>query len=739
MNRILIAAAAMLMFVSCGFNDAEFIDIKELAYAVEYGDDEAKSDIIPAEGGTLKLRIYSNGKVTLQPKSEMPEWAYIDITEFENDQTVTVGMTENKGFERSLELVAVLDGGVKQMELSVKQAGSGYIFCEIPYCTVSGSSESEAEYAVDTNLSDEDIVVGVSYLSGGTGWVSSASFLENSVKVSVAKSSESKPRKALLNVNLKGAADSCAVVLYLTQSSSNDTMGEEISFSDLRALATAEGVSLEQFNLLRGVVISDYRSKNMEQNPVLSLDQAGSMKNNKVTSTVRTNAAQVVDTTASEKTAYVQALDGSAGFRLVFDDPKENILVFGNEVTIDLGGTVLEYQDNPRRYTISGLAGVNVLESKAGNVVEKNRKISELTDEDIYTFVGLTDVEFPVKEGSYTDIRDNLALYSAVNMSTAKETQLYCCLDTYVTTLVDKDGDVICCPINMLCQWRRPSEGLPKGVGTAKGIITYNEIARYGDAGRYQLRVIDETGFAGLNNTSSNWETIASWDKGKLESNQGNLTIQCEKSDAAIADEHSYKSITPNTAKTCGISDTYRSIRVSSSVKGWYQWDGDDIAGYNGMLFNFPTTGISGDEVMLTFRFYAGRCGTGNTYMGYPSHWCVEYSVDGGQTWSYAKNGDLSGNDYVHLKGIATIYFTLNGFLYSPSASYSLGATAHSFTMPSEVFGKDDVRVRIRPYDNVMSSLYPRTLFDDLEHAKVTSATEVTDYVSFQDIILSYR
>ena len=59
--------------------------------------------------------------------------------------------------------------------------------------------------------------------------------------------------------------------------------------------------------------------------------------------------------------------------------------------------------------------------------------------------------------------------------------------------------------------------------------------------------------------------------------------------------------------------------------------------------------------------------------------------------------------------------------------------------MPSELFGKDNVKVRIRPYDNVMSSLYPHTLFDDLEHAKVTSATEVTDYVSFQDIILSYR
>ena len=734
MNRILFILSAVLMLASCSFNDAEFVQINELDYLIVDTD-----DVIPAEGGSLKILIYSNGKVTIAPKAQLPDWASLDVTEIENDDTLTVTLLENKGFERALDLVAVLNGGVKTMEFSLKQDGSGFISCGSPYITVKGSVASEAEYAVDTNLSDEDIVVSVSYVSGNEGWVSSTSFSEGVLKASVAQSSESKPRKAMLNVNLKGAADSCAVVLYLTQSSADDSMGQEVSFADLRSKASVAGIELEQFNLLKGVVISDYRSKNMEQNPVLSLQEAGDMSNNKVTSSVRSQAAQVVDTTASERTAYIQALDGSAGFRLVFDNHKENILEFGEEVTIDLGGTVLKYEDNPMRYTISGLAGLNILESKAGTIVEKNRKITELTDDDIYTFVGLTDVEFPVKEGSYTDVRDNLALYSAVNMSCTKEAQLYCCLDSYVTTLVDKDGEVICCPINMLCQWRRPSEGLPQGVGTAKGIITYNDITRYGNAGRYQLRVVDETGFAGLKNNSSNWTTIASWDKGKLQSNQENLTIQCEKTGATIYDEHNYKSKTPNTSKTCGISDTYRSIRVTSSIKGWYRWEDDEIAGYNGMLFNLPTAEISGEKLMLTFRFYAGRCGTGNTYQAYPSHWCVEYSVDGGQEWIYADNGDLSGNDFVHLRGIATIYFTLNGFLYSPSTSYALGATAHSFTMPSEVFGKDEVQIRIRPYDNVMTSLYPRTLFDDLEHAKVSSATEVIDYVSFQDIILSYR
>jgi hypothetical protein len=59
--------------------------------------------------------------------------------------------------------------------------------------------------------------------------------------------------------------------------------------------------------------------------------------------------------------------------------------------------------------------------------------------------------------------------------------------------------------------------------------------------------------------------------------------------------------------------------------------------------------------------------------------------------------------------------------------------------LPEEAFGQKDLKIRLRPYDNVMSSVYPKSFTDDLEHAVVTSATDAVDYVSFQDIIISYR
>lgn len=734
-TKILITLAAVLLMSACGFNDAHLMEIHELGYMVEEG-----SDVIPAEGGSLRLRIYSNGLVSISPKGTMPQWAQIDCVSLSGDATVTVTMDPNPGFERSVEFVALLDGGVKEMTFSVRQHGCAYIFCENPYASVRGAVAGEVSYAIDSNLPVEDLVVKVAYVLGTEGWITSTGFDGDVLKVSTEVSDATTPRKAILSVNLKDTADSCAVNLYLTQSSSSDEMGTVVPFAELRSAATAQGAVMGQFTLLQGVVVSDYRSANMEQNPVLSLEEAGEMTNTKVSNGTRSNVQQVVDTTATLRTAYVQSPDGMYGFKLVFDEPKDNVLAFGSAVTIDLEGASVIREENPERYTIRGLAGRNVLESASGTVVDKVRKISELTDADINTFVSLQNVEFPVKEGSYTDVRDNNALYSEVNANTTTNTgQHYFFMDGYATTLVDDQGCVICCPVNMLCRWRRPSEGIPQGSGTAKGIITFNEITRYGDAGRYQFRVVDETGFEGLKGGASNWNTLACWDKGSLTASAGSVALACELPRATIADEHSYKSINSATSRTDGISDTYRSIRVNSSIKDWYNWDGTRITGYNGMLFSFSPEDISGESLLFTFRFYAGRVGTGSTYVAFPSHWCVEYSVDG-QTWKLAQNGDLSGNDYVHLRAISTMHFVMNGYTYRPSTHYALGPTGHSFIIPgNEVFGKEGVMIRLRPYDNVMSSLYPMTFRDDLEHAVVTSATEATNYVSFQDIILSYR
>jgi hypothetical protein len=151
----------------------------------------------------------------------------------------------------------------------------------------------------------------------------------------------------------------------------------------------------------------------------------------------------------------------------------------------------------------------------------------------------------------------------------------------------------------------------------------------------------------------------------------------------------------------------------------------------------FSTKGLTGEEIMLAFRFYAGRTGTATTFQAFPAHWFVEYSIDGAP-YVPATNADLSGKPYVHLRSIATYTLQYGSYKIPTSVNAGLGASSHAFCLPAEALGKEKVKVRIRPYDTVMSAI-PSIFTDETESSTITAQTRASDYVSFQDIFIRYR
>jgi hypothetical protein len=152
---------------------------------------------------------------------------------------------------------------------------------------------------------------------------------------------------------------------------------------------------------------------------------------------------------------------------------------------------------------------------------------------------------------------------------------------------------------------------------------------------------------------------------------------------------------------------------------------------------DFSTAGISGDQIMVAFRFYAGNPSIPSSFQAYPSHWCVEYSTDG-VNYQLAENADLSGKEYVHLRNITFTKISLGSYSIPTTTSTALGASAHAFCLPSDAFGKEKVSVRIRPYDTVMSAL-PAVFTGEIENSAVTEHSDISDNVSFQDIFIRYR
>ena len=526
----------------------------------------------------------------------------------------------------------------------------------------------------------------------------------------------------------------------------------EVSFADLRALFTAEDKSYasdeDHIDYLLCRVIGDAGNPNMDQN--------------------LNTGPNSITTDENDCTNYVQSLDGRYGFRLRFDTPEDNVLARGTRLSLSLSGTVLTREENPERYTISSLVGENMVESAAGEVIPvKQRRISELTDDDVYTFVSLENTEFLFKEGSYANVYENYSLSSDVNASQTGNNNR---MDGWASLLMDDAGNSIYAPVNMLCLWRRSGQGVPQGTGTTHGIVVHNELPRYGNVGRYQIRVLDESGFGMEWAGESAYTEFAEWDGNPHKYSFGtyakfNSRYAYNRLESITpSDDISSGKTVPNAELFCenhvettaaeawpiagtgnynnpevgslGTSLTCKAYFVKAGVKGWYRWEGNEVVGYNGLRMEFSTASLNGSHMLLGFSFAAGTI-SATTSKTYPAHWCVEYSVDGGQSYTLCPSA-ATGADYVHLRSLPWWDASLAGNRYNTCSSAGIGLTDHLFRLPAEVFGRERVMVRIRPYDKVMTVL-PLVWNGDTETAEISAATTYDNQLRWGVITLRYR
>ena len=154
--------------------------------------------------------------------------------------------------------------------------------------------------------------------------------------------------------------------------------------------------------------------------------------------------------------------------------------------------------DNPAlHYTIKGLQkkmiASNVKASEA-EIVRKEKYFKDLTDEDIYTYVTLKDVEFPVRKGSICPINEG---YSAAGNSDR--------ISKFPLLVRDINGDSFYMYTNTVCMYRNDGTRVPQGSGKLSGVIVHERFSRFewkngmdlldmeedpqlGNIGRYQIR-----------------------------------------------------------------------------------------------------------------------------------------------------------------------------------------------------------------------------------------------------------
>ena len=278
----------------------------------------------------------------------------------------------------------------------------------------------------------------------------------------------------------------------------------KITVAELRQIAATDGYTFDDSFMsysVEGVVVSDCDSKNNALNP--------------------NTAYSTLDMTVSDRTVYLQNEDGACGVRLLLNSADDNIFHRGDKVTVGLGGLTIGISEAPKCWSIERVPAAAVMSHTpaTGDVVEKRKRIAELTDDDIYTLVTLTDVEFVFKQGAYTNINESYVQKSALNTGNVNIVHIG---DSAARLMQDVDGDAIFMQINSLCQWRRTlnvdsegNHGVPQGVGALRGVVVAEKNSRYGDStnniGRYSIRPKDVADIAIPWAASSARTTLAAW------------------------------------------------------------------------------------------------------------------------------------------------------------------------------------------------------------------------------------
>lgn len=403
-------------------------------------------------------------------------------------------------------------------------------------------------------------------------------------------------------------------------------------FGALRAQAAGRTVRLAPGTQLEALVVSDYRSQNMELNPNSSYEK--------------------VDLGENLRTAYIESPDGRYGFRLRFAGIYENRLERGDRVRLDLGGCSLTGEADPERYTVDGLRAANVEVLERGVALPgKERRIADLKDEDLYTYVTLTGTEFLSKQGAMRTYSNRASSGRGSNAfrpagraaptggrrcSRMPTTVRFTC-----SSIPNARGGATAAAFPTASEPSRASWSIPRcavtaatwdamrfvrstsatspspatrpppmpsspsGTGTA---ITTPPSASRSRATRPASRSRGVAGDRVLPDAGEGFLSTTSGARMRLDTEY----------DTRYAQDGDGKAMRVNAA-----------LRLDSDTHDWFRFDSRGrMSGAEAVVVETSTEGIEGRGLSFDFSFLAGNHDINRSW-GYPVEWKVEYSADG--------------------------------------------------------------------------------------------------------------
>lgn len=722
------AAFMLLMsFSSCKLDDSIYID------PIEIGADK-NTYILPVEAGEVEVEVLANQRVLLNIINDA-SWGKLSQTEVSSDTKVKFTYSQNTGFPRMTVLELSADNSDKRDTVYLKQQGTeDYLLQFSKLSATCAGAGGNTAVDLETNLAIQDLNVKIDYAgSEDKDWIGmTMQISDGELRFTTQPNThQTRLRRATITLSIvDGWGQLLTTSILLTQANAQEKFGEQITFDQARVYFDTDTVRDDVY--IEGVVISNQASGNVGDAP-------------QITSTSW-------DRTVTRKTAYVQSLDGSRGFKLMFNEENENILEFGSKVEILLRDTHIEksIDRGPERYTVTNVSLANLLNSSSGseaNIVRKEKYIGDLTPDDVYTYVTMKDCEFPIRKGALSMVEEGNSGYITGAYRVGKSVRL----------VRDMKGGSLYLFTNTACPYRRAGAGafttparIPYGSGQLSGVVVHEPHSRYewedtddedtyGYIGDYQLRHqrqsdIDfrqdfEQGFSAF---------IVEWQyyyrvNGQLIPTNGTgvLSHTSPKYSLTAYNTRDYSALAMGTISTltggngCFLPNgnplPVNESQGNNTGKGWFVGSGDygsawsnkfwwdtDIDRGEAWLIKFSTQGISTDQLSLQVSVL-------NSAIKSPRDFAVE--------WSLHDDSDRLADDWIHIADYTVPDFTV----WASTQNHQSNAFKEiNIPLPLEMLGKSAVYIRLRAKEPMSSGGGAYRDFDLRTEANNSAPTAVS-------------
>lgn len=454
-SRYLLLFSAALTLLSCSKSlEKEYPLVKLGAGEKEY--------IVEVDGGVVNIPVYSNGAYHMEILSKDSEWLRLKMPQdLSSNGYIMAECDYNESFRRQVVFTLCSDVDERRDTVIFRQKGLKEALLDLENRSLQAKGAGGDEnFEINTNVPVGDIEYSVSYSTeSGTGanWIKNVSLAEvdgkSILKLAVDPNPMNDvPRSAQIRLRFTdGWGESISLPLNLIQRTADEKLGTLVSFDELKKEIAVDGKALDRYVYVEGIVVSNKAMRNAGDNEQLT--------------------PSTIDYTLDQRTIYLESLDGEQGLCLITSTVDDNTLRLYDHVQVLLYDTTPSVSEDPFFVVINNVKSGMFISQSAGDAYDvpaKTRSIAQLTENDIFTRVTLSDVEIPVRKGDLMPVNEGYTIAANGHR-----------LTKYPRLIRDINGDHIYLYTNSTCQFRNDGTLLPWGSGSISGVLVHERFPRF--------------------------------------------------------------------------------------------------------------------------------------------------------------------------------------------------------------------------------------------------------------------